>query len=135
MKAAKPSAFSWRKKKEPKEHPPLTNLTSSSSVATRDSLSKLSSPLAAPSVPPILGSLIDYEGKPSFLFKLSESEANDVILRAVSQSVIPQGTILAEHRCMLSYDSNDELKYFGGLIGAKPIEKSIEDFEDIIWSR
>ena len=65
VKAAKPSAFSWRKKKEPKEHPPLTNLTSSSSVATRDSLSKLSSPLAAPSVPPILGSLIDYEGKPS----------------------------------------------------------------------
>lgn len=37
-----------------------------------------------------------------FQFKLSESEANDVILRGVSQSVIPQGTILAEYRCMLN---------------------------------
>ena len=40
---------------EPRDIHPLQGLTSSSSVATRDSLSELSSPLAAPSVPPIWG--------------------------------------------------------------------------------
>ena len=31
------------------------------------------------------------------------------------------------------YNSNEELKQFGVMIGAKPIEKSIEDFQEILW--
>ena len=31
------------------------------------------------------------------------------------------------------YSSNEELKQFGVMIGAKPIEKSKEDFQEIMW--
>ena len=31
------------------------------------------------------------------------------------------------------YNSNEGLKQFGVMIGAKPIEKSIEDFQEIMW--
>ena len=31
------------------------------------------------------------------------------------------------------YNSNEGLKQFGVMVGAKPIEKSIEDFQEILW--
>ena len=75
-------SFLWRREKNEKRHPPSPNMTSSNSVATRDSWSKLHSPLAPPSLLPIWEDLNRRLQKPPIFWSFWYRGTRDDIFNA-----------------------------------------------------